>query len=118
MSQVIEAVRPGIQTLPRPAARRSAWERLESFANVGLYVMILAGVLLYVWLHTHVLREGYAIEGLRVEHATLVQGNKSLRLEIGQLRSLRRVEEIARTRLGMVTPKPGQVQVIPDDRIQ
>ncbi len=118
MSQVIDVVRPGIQTLPRPAVRRSGWERLESIANVGLYVLILAGVLLYVWLHTHVLREAYAIEQLREEHARLVQGNKSLRLEIGQLRSLRRVEDIARTKLGMVTPKPGQVQVIPDDRIQ
>lgn len=118
MSQVIEATGSGIQALPRPAARRSGWEWLESFATVGLGVMILAGVLLYVWQHTHVLREAYAIEQLREQHARLVQENKSLRLEVGQLRSLRRVEEIARTQLGMVTPKPGQVQVIPDDRIQ
>ncbi len=118
MSHVIEATGAGIQALPRPAIRRSGWERLESFANVGLYVLILAGVLLYVWLHTHVLREAYAIEQLREVHGKLVQENKSLRLELGQLRSLRRVEEIARTKLGMVTPKPGQVQVIPDDRIQ
>jgi cell division protein FtsL len=80
--------------------------------------MILAGVLLYVWLHTQVLREAYAVERLREDRAKLVQENKSLRLEIGQLRALRRVEDIARTRLGMVTPRPGQVRVIPDDRIQ
>ena len=118
MSQVIEAAGSSIRALPRPSARRSGWERLEAFAGVGLGVLILAGVLLYVWLHTHVLREAYAIEQLREVHGKLVQENKGLRLEIGQLRSLRRVEEIARTKLGMVTPKPGQVQVIPDDRIQ
>jgi cell division protein FtsL len=55
---------------------------------------------------------------LRETHATLVQANKSLRLEAGQLRSLRRVEEIARTRLGMTTPKPGQVILIPESPIQ
>jgi cell division protein FtsL len=118
MSQAMGAAGSVIQALPRPNARRSGWERLESLAGVGLGVMILAGVLLYVWLHTHVLREAYAVERLREAHAELVQENKSLRLEIGQLRSLRRVEEIARTRLGMVAPKPGQVLVIPDDRIQ
>jgi cell division protein FtsL len=118
MSRVLDAAGSGLQALPRPAARRSGWEWLESFAAIGLGVLILAGVLFYVWQHTHVLREGYAIERLREQHGTLVQENKALRLEIGQLRSLRRVEEIARVRLGMVTPKPGQVQVIPDDRIQ
>jgi cell division protein FtsL len=41
-----------------------------------------------------------------------------LRLEAGQLRSLRRVEEIARVRLGMLTPKPGQVVLLPESTIQ
>ncbi|MBI4536347.1 MAG: cell division protein FtsL [candidate division NC10 bacterium] len=118
MSQGIEAAASGIQALSRRATRRRGWAWLESYATVGLGVMILAGMLLYVWLHTHVLREAYATERLREMRAALVQENKSLRLEIGQIRSLRRVEEIARTRLGMVTPKAGQVQLIPDDRIQ
>jgi len=55
---------------------------------------------------------------LRAVHSRLVQENKVLRLEAGQLRSLRRVEEIARTHLGMVTPKPGQVVLIPESPIQ
>jgi cell division protein FtsL len=37
---------------------------------------------------------------------------------MGQLRSLRRVEEVARTRLGMVTPKPGQIILIQEAPIQ
>jgi len=118
MSQVLEIAGSRIQALPRPVERRGGWERLEGLAVLGVAVLILAGVLFYVWQHTHVLREAYAIERLRMQHATLVQENKALRLELGQLRSLRRVEEIARTRLGMVTPKPGQVVVVPDTRIQ
>ena len=80
--------------------------------------MILAGALFHVWQHIHVVRQGYELERLREVHAKLVQENKALRLEAGQLRSLRRVEEIARTRLGMVTPKPGQVILIPESPIQ
>jgi len=118
MPQAIEIAGARIRELPRPAARRSGWEWLESLATAVLCVLILAGVLFYVWQHTRVLRESYAIERLHEQHARLVQENKSLRLEIGHLRSLRRVEEIARTRLGMVTPAPGQVLVIPDTRIQ
>ncbi|MBI2562220.1 MAG: cell division protein FtsL, partial [candidate division NC10 bacterium] len=61
---------------------------------------------------------GYEVERLRERQAALVQENKGLRLELGQIRSLRRVEDIARRRLGMVGPKPGQVVVIPEPVIQ
>jgi cell division protein FtsL len=63
-------------------------------------------------------RQGYELERLRGTYAQLVQENKMLRLEAGQLRSLRRVEEIARVRLGMLTPKPGQVVLLPESTIQ
>jgi cell division protein FtsL len=71
-----------------------------------------------VWQHIYVVRQGYGLERLRETHARLVQENKALRLEAGQLRSLRRVEEIARFRLGMITPKPGQVVLLPESTIQ
>ncbi len=110
----------GVRALarPRPRARWTWWQWLNSFSIVGLCLVILAGALYHVWQHIHVVRQGYAIEQLRETHAKLVQENKVLRLEAGQLRSLRRVEEIARTRLGMVTPKPGQVVLIPESTIQ
>jgi cell division protein FtsL len=80
--------------------------------------LVLAGALFYVWQHTRVVRTAYAIEGLRETRAALVQENKALRLEIGQLRALKRVEEIARTRLGMVTPRAGQIVLVPEAPIQ
>ena len=120
MSPAIGAAGAGVRALarPRPRARWTWWQWLNSFSTVGLCLVILAGALFHVWQHIHVVRQGYAIERLRETHARLVQENKVLRLEAGQLRSLRRVEEIARTRLGMVTPKPGQVVLIPDSTIQ
>lgn len=120
ISPAIGAAGAGVRALarPRPRARWTWWQWLNSFSIVGLCLVILCGALFHVWQHIHVVRQGYAIERLRVTHAKLVQENKALRLEAGQLRSLRRVEEIARTRLGMVTPKPGQVVLIPESTIQ
>jgi len=120
MSQAIGGARSEIRVAPRPAARRPGirWESLEFISTVALGALILVGALLYVWQHIHVVRLGYEVERLREEQAALVQENKTLKLEMGQLRSLRRVEEIARQRLGMVTPKPGQVVLIPESAVQ
>jgi cell division protein FtsL len=120
MSHAISAAGAGVRTVARPRSRRrwAWWQWLNSFSLVGLCLVILAGSLFHVWQHIHVVRQGYGLERLREVHAKLVQENKALRLEAGQLRSLRRVEEIARTRLGMVTPKPGQVALIPESPIQ
>lgn len=120
MSQVIGGTRSHIRVTPRPIRRRTwlRWESLEFISSVALGVLILAGTLLYVWQHIHVVRMGYEIEQLREQQAALMQENKTLRLERGQLRSLKRVEAIARKRLGMVTPKSGQVVLIPESAVQ
>jgi cell division protein FtsL len=120
MSRAMGSVEPGVRVVSRPVARRP-WiqrESLEFISTVALGLLILAAALLYVWQHIHVVRQGYEIERLRERQAALVQENKALTIELGQLRSLRRVAEIARERLGMVTPKPGQVVLIPESAIQ
>jgi cell division protein FtsL len=120
MSRVIGGTPSDLRMTDRPAVRRTwiRWESLEFVSSLALGVLMLVGALLYVWQHIHVVRLGYDIERLREHKAALVQENKVLRLEMGQLRSLKRVEEIARKRLGMVTPKPGQVVLIPDSPVQ
>ncbi len=120
MAQMIGAASARVGTIPRIAVRRrtSRWQWLESFSAVGLGILALGCALFYVWLHIWVLRMGYDIERLRETRAALVQEHKALRLELGQLKSLRRVEEIARTRLGMVPPKAGQVVLIPESPVQ
>lgn len=119
-SPAIGTAGAGVRVIARPRSRPrwTWWQWLNSFSVVGLCLVILAGALFHVWQHIHVVRQGYQLERLREIHAKLVQENKTLRLEAGQLRSLRRVEEIARTRLGMMTPKPGQVVLIPESPIQ
>jgi len=123
MSQISPAIGTagaGVRVVARPRsrARWTWWQWLNSFSVVGLCLVILLGALFHVWQHIHVVRQGYELERLRALHGTLVHENKALRLEAGQLRSLRRVEEIARARLGMVTPGPTQVVVVPESPIQ
>jgi cell division protein FtsL len=117
-SPAIGAAGLTVAARPRTRPRRAWWQWLDSISIVGLCLVILAGALFHVWHHIRVVRQGYEIERLRTVHAKLVQENKALRLEAGQLRSLRRVEEIARTRLGMISPKPGQVILIPEGPVQ
>jgi len=120
ISPAIGAAGAGVRLAARPRSRTrwAWWQWLDSISIVGLCLVILTGALYHVWQHIYVVRQGYELERLREARSTLMHTNKSLRLEAGQLRSLRRVEEIARTRLGMTTPKPGQVILIPESPIQ
>jgi cell division protein FtsL len=120
MSQVVGSAHTGIRMVPRATTQRSHFrgETMEFVLTLALGIVILAAALLYVWQHTYVVRLGYEIERLRARHAALIQENKGLRLEMGQLRSLKRVEEIARRQLGMITPKPDQVILVPQSAIQ
>ena len=74
--------------------------------------ILLIGLLFYVWQHIQVVHLGYQIERLRAEQLHLVQEGKAMRVELARLRSLKRVEEVARRELGMVHPSPGQVIVM------
>jgi cell division protein FtsL len=120
MSQVVGSAHTGIRMVPRATAQRSHFrgETIEFILTLALGIVILAAALLYVWQHTYVVRLGYEIERLRARQAALIQENKGLRLEMGQLRSLKRVEDIARRQLGMITPKPDQVILVPESTIQ
>jgi cell division protein FtsL len=84
------------------------WDLLPSLCLAGL---VLLGVLFYVWQHIQVVRMGYEIEHLQAERLALVRHENELRFEVARLRSLRRVEEIARRQLGLTSPMAGQVVI-------
>jgi len=106
--------------MPRPVATpaRPGLFSLASLGTIGLAAATLAVALGIVWQHVYAVRLGYEIERLREQQSALVQGNKELKLELGKLRSMRRVEEVARARLGMVSPQAGQVTIIQEPPVQ
>lgn len=102
------------QEIRTRARARRAFLRLDLWRAVVVLGLLCLGILFYVWQHIQVLRLGYALEGLRAQRATLLQENRTLTLEMARLTALSRVEAIARTRLEMETPRPGQVIVLPE----
>ena len=98
----------------RVRARPSlAWARTrELLALLATGALLVGVVLFYVFQHIQVVRLGYEVERLRRERGALVEQGKLLALEVAALRAVKRVEEVARNELGMVTPAPAQVIVV------
>jgi cell division protein FtsB len=104
------------QELPFGIGMRRKKRRLSEELTVTLLGggVLLLGLLFYVWQHIQVVRLGYQIERLRAAQATLVQERKTLKVELGQLRSMKRVEDVARRKLGMVNSGPEQIILLDD----
>ena len=71
--------------------------------------VLIAGSLFYVWSRVLVFNLGYDLSEAMDRHWKLVQDNKKLQIEIALLKSLPRVERIARDEVGMEKPLPGQI---------
>jgi cell division protein FtsL len=83
--------------------------RRECFRLLGLGVLVFLFVLLFAIQHFQCVRYGYQIEQLKTEYATLEEQNHQFRLEQAALADPQRIDTLARTRLGMVSPGPQQV---------
>jgi cell division protein FtsL len=83
--------------------------RREYIGLVGLGVLVFSFVLLLAWQHFNCVRHGYQIEQLKGEYAALEVQNHQYRLEQAALADPKRIDTLARTKLGMVTPGPGQL---------
>lgn len=105
-----EVLRSKLDALP--VGRKQRTNRIELLPALGIGALLLFGALFYVWQHIQVVRLGYEIEQLKTERAALVQREKELMLKIARLKSPKRVEEIARQKLGLVAPAPSQIIVI------
>jgi cell division protein FtsL len=94
-------------------SRGRAWRRLRRFAAGAIVASVFVGcALFYVWTHLQVVNWGYRISGAADRHAALEQTNRELRIEVASLRSPGRIEGIARKKLGLDFPSPGQVVVL------
>jgi cell division protein FtsL len=69
----------------------------------------VAAVLGVVGLKVEQLGLGYRLDALRTARVQAEETNRRLRVELASLRSLARIEDQARTELGMVPPAGGQV---------
>jgi cell division protein FtsL len=83
--------------------------RRECFSLLGLGVLVFLFVLLFAWQHFQCVRYGYQLEQYKAERSTLEEQNHRLRLEEAALADPQRIDTLARTQLGMVSPGPQQI---------
>ncbi|HTM09188.1 MAG TPA: cell division protein FtsL [Verrucomicrobiae bacterium] len=82
---------------------------LPALLGLGLLAMALA----HVWLRLQVVHMGYALSTATKLERELEQENRELKVELATLTSPRRLEAMARARLGMSQPQRGQVVILP-----
>jgi cell division protein FtsL len=118
-----------LATLPpsgKEARESAAWLRPTNIASVRsaelralitwLGVFVALGVVIalgYVWLRLRVVDVGYRLVTTRQLLEKLQQEQHELTVEAARLDAPRRLEEVARGRLGMTRPEKGQEAVLP-----
>jgi cell division protein FtsL len=100
-------------TVAAVRGRRTHRERrLARQIGIGA-LLALAIALLLVWVRLQILRTGYDLSAAHQLERNLTREQRELGLAIATLTSPRRLEEAARTRLGMGPPVRGQIVSVP-----
>src|SRR5919197_401406 len=97
-----------VSPMSRGRARRIA-SRHVGMALLLSAVMVLGGVLLYLWPQVRLVGLGYRHSKLLTQRTQALQRQKELQVELSSLRQLRRIEDIAAQHLGLRPPQATQV---------
>lgn len=89
-------------------ARRIA-SRHVGMALLLSAIMVLGGGLLYLWPQVRLVGLGYRYSKLLAQRNQMLQRQKELQVELGSLRQLRRIEDIAVQHLGLRPPQATQM---------
>jgi cell division protein FtsL len=94
-----------------PGGRRSR-ALLRLVAPAVACALLVAAALLQIWVRTRVTEQGYRLSRLSAERSELVRQHERLQLAAASLGSAQRIEDLARTRLGMGPPPPERIIVL------
>jgi len=84
----------------------------ECVLMMTLGVLCLLIFLLLAWQHFQLVRDGYENEALKRQLSQIIEVNRQLKLERASLRSLQRIDRIAKTQLGLQSPSYSQIVVL------
>ena len=105
------AIRKDVRNNPIVREVDEARQR-ELWKTVGLTVGLVIAALFFAWPHMELMVNGYRIEQLQKEKNAEEEMTRRLRLEIETLRSPKRIENLATTRLHLVAPKHDEAIVL------
>lgn len=110
-ARVLTVRRPLTRPAGRPLLRAvRGWFMPQALAMGGLLVGLC---IVRVWLAHQVRGVAYELSEARAIELRLGQEQRELQVEIATLRDPRRLGTVARKRLGLTEPRPGQVVVLP-----
>jgi cell division protein FtsL len=105
----------GLGILKKQQVKRAGLQRRRrvffSFVLSGVCLVCLA--LLHVWLRLQVVHLGYVLSTTSKLKSQLEQERRELKVELATLSSPQRLEQMARSRLGLREPEKGQVVILP-----
>jgi cell division protein FtsL len=102
-------------TQPSPSAIRRNLDRrgLRDFAcGTAACALVAGALLLHAGVRTLVTERGYRLSRLSAEYRELTGEHERLQLRAAELASPQRIEELARTRLGMGPPARDRMVVL------
>jgi len=84
----------------------------ELWKSVSIAALLVLALLFSAWQHFELLRHGYEIEEMQRQKVAEEESARRLRLEIETLKSPKRVESLASTKLHLVAPSRDEAIVI------
>ena len=89
--------------------RRATKGKKTVFLLSLLITLLVCSLIFFVWARLQITYLGYQISRANSEHTQLFKLNKQMKLEVASLKSLSRIESIAKNQLGLVNPESGQM---------
>ncbi len=95
----------GYYEVPSLPQKRVRFRIKGFFLYLGRALLIVSLIFLYLWQHLRIKELGYELGKKEQERKVLMNKNQELESEASRLKSLKRIEEIARSRLGLEPSK-------------
>jgi cell division protein FtsL len=102
-------------SIRRAVDKRGLLDFGAATAACGLLAVAALG---HAYLRTRVTEEGYRLSRLSAESHDLSREHEALQIRAAELKSPQRIEELARTRLGMAPPPVDRVVVLVGDAVR
>lgn len=84
-------------------------KRRECFGLLAFGALAFVFIMLVAWQHFECVRYGYLVQQLKQEQAEQVERNHSLKVQLASLTDPQRIDNLARSELGLAPPQPDQI---------
>lgn len=98
--------------MKRKIKKKVRGEKL-SVTWIILMLIFIAELFFYTWCRVQYVQIGYEITKEADHYRSLLTLQNSLKIELASLKSPERIEKIAKQQLGLTTPTPEQMLIIP-----